>query len=512
MDDNIRFRFDDKHRWVSDMIGDEYKLWRKRDENDIYSTASRVFIESPTGTGKTYFILRYLLPYAAETGRNILYLGNRSALEAQLKRDLGKSTYSIKADEAEDVTEYKVFLYPEKLVRITVINYQSVIGHMKRGFLSALNHHLFSYYYVIFDEAHFFLEDSLFNSMTWLCLDAILREFHLSVFIFISATLEEFMFVIRELLPDYTQYPLGPIQNSMMKKDIFHYIAEPRPSKYHPYYYTSDKDLLEAISANVFKEKWLIFVTSKQGGRTLAARIDSAKDRLIDQNKSKIRGLKEKLIEKGNEEKKQIRDAIRALNREIERLKKCKISFLSAESKRSCTWKSIVKNSKFNETILITTKVLDNGINIKDREVQHVVLPFCDKTEFIQMLGRRRMEEDETINLYIKYPEEEAVYSRADQYKKLYAAFDVVKELYHRQEYVKSQVDWSYYAKRSKLNKLQDEMTEIMQDYWLKDKSIQNLFFIDNHRNLRINPLADLKLSFLIYFYDDLCEKFNKKD
>lgn len=40
MDDNIRFRFDDKHRWVSDMIGDEYKLWRKRDENDIYSTAS----------------------------------------------------------------------------------------------------------------------------------------------------------------------------------------------------------------------------------------------------------------------------------------------------------------------------------------------------------------------------------------------------------------------------------------------------------------------------------------
>lgn len=42
-------------KYVSDIIGDEYKKW---DKGDI------VFIKTPTGSGKTTFILDTLLEYA----------------------------------------------------------------------------------------------------------------------------------------------------------------------------------------------------------------------------------------------------------------------------------------------------------------------------------------------------------------------------------------------------------------------------------------------------------------
>ena len=66
-------------RWISDGIGTDYTQWACKDEQIRFASASRVFIESPTGTGKTTFILKTLMPFARENGRNILYLGNRTA-------------------------------------------------------------------------------------------------------------------------------------------------------------------------------------------------------------------------------------------------------------------------------------------------------------------------------------------------------------------------------------------------------------------------------------------------
>ena len=40
--------------WLTNRIGEEYKRWTNRD---------KVFIASPTGSGKTYFILKQFLPY-----------------------------------------------------------------------------------------------------------------------------------------------------------------------------------------------------------------------------------------------------------------------------------------------------------------------------------------------------------------------------------------------------------------------------------------------------------------
>lgn len=69
-------------RFVSDVIGTEYSDWKMRDE---------IFIQAPTGTGKSSFILyHYLFFYAIEKGIKILYLVNRRILRDQIAEELHK--------------------------------------------------------------------------------------------------------------------------------------------------------------------------------------------------------------------------------------------------------------------------------------------------------------------------------------------------------------------------------------------------------------------------------------
>jgi len=56
------------------------------------------------------------------------------------------------------------------------------------------------------------------------------------------------------------------------------------------------------------------------------------------------------------------------------------------------------------------TKVLDNGVNIKDDELKHIVIYTNNQTEFIQMLGRKRRKDDEIVNLYLKHRSEDEMY------------------------------------------------------------------------------------------------------
>lgn len=65
--------------------------------------------------------------------------------------------------------------------------------------------------------------------------------------------------------------------------------------------------------------------------------------------------------------------------------------------------KNITTESKFNCKVLITTKVLDNGVNIKDVDVKNLVVMANDKTTFLQEIGRIRFRIDNApnINLYI---------------------------------------------------------------------------------------------------------------
>ena len=60
--------------YISDIIGDAYQDWAEGDN---------ILIATPTGSGKSTFILKCLLPYAAACQKHIVYVCNRKALREQ---------------------------------------------------------------------------------------------------------------------------------------------------------------------------------------------------------------------------------------------------------------------------------------------------------------------------------------------------------------------------------------------------------------------------------------------
>lgn len=63
----------------------------------------------------------------------------------------------------------------------------------------------------------------------------------------------------------------------------------------------------------------------------------------------------------------------------------------------------MLKNEKFDKQILFTTACLDNGINIKDRAIKHIIIDMKDIDTLIQCLGRKRiLDNDDKVNVYIK--------------------------------------------------------------------------------------------------------------
>lgn len=61
----------------------------------------------------------------------------------------------------------------------------------------------------------------------------------------------------------------------------------------------------------------------------------------------------------------------------------------------------IIERERFDCRILFTTRVSDNGINLTDKDIKHIIIETTDIVEFMQCLGRKRsQDENDTINLY----------------------------------------------------------------------------------------------------------------
>lgn len=77
-------------------------------------------------------------------------------------------------------------------------------------------------------------------------------------------------------------------------------------------------------------------------------------------------------------------------------------AYLSSDNKvYSSVFDEITKQEQFSCRILFTTKVLDNGVNLKDKGIKHIIIEMADMVEFIQCLGRKRVQdENDTVTLY----------------------------------------------------------------------------------------------------------------
>ena len=129
-------------RTVSDLIGDEYLNWKP---------GIPYVLSSQTGRGKTTFVMTRLLRNAAAQNRDVLYICNRKALHAQVEQIISNMMQEIK--NAFSLTE-------EESRHLIIQTYQ----YYEAGTINPFN--FSKVLYVIFDEAHYFLEDASFNSET----------------------------------------------------------------------------------------------------------------------------------------------------------------------------------------------------------------------------------------------------------------------------------------------------------------------------------------------------------
>lgn len=354
---------------VSEEIGDEYKHWGSEDV---------IMISSPTGSGKSYFVLHTLLEWAISNGRTILYLVNRKILKAQLQEEV---YHTIQPSLDQRVPR----LVANQNIRI--MTYQEIEYELKFGQGDALGRYLRGYYYIVYDECHYFLSDSIFNPATSLSFDFLARQFNQKVQIFMSATIKDMAKYIEDKRKEIVApRSIADIKGNAYKQQVAfrgrgikEYTIETN-YKYIQLFGISDEDDIYDLvkKSDHKKEKWLIFVDSILKGE------DLCKD------------LKE-TIDKED------------------------VVFIDAEYENNeDTRKSvqeIARDKILPKKVAICTAVLDNGVSLHDFGLRNIVVLADMEEEFIQMLGRKRID-NETINLYICKRNKEFFARRLNRTKK----------------------------------------------------------------------------------------------
>lgn len=77
------------------------------------------------------------------------------------------------------------------------------------------------------------------------------------------------------------------------------------------------------------------------------------------------------------------------------------VAYIDSTLKASDTFNDITQNSKFSEDVLITTSVMDNGVNIIDPSVKNIMVLHLDAVKYIQSVGRKRLASGEDLNIFV---------------------------------------------------------------------------------------------------------------
>lgn len=334
-------------RWISDGLKKELETW----DYSKPGVLGPVLINAPTGSGKSTFVMNDLASRVNQYGKYVLLLSNRSALELQQKYLLTRRTNGAawSGQTLAGLTQFG---------NVLVFTYQSVCSALTSGAL-AQN---FPIGAVVFDEVHFFASDSTFNPRTEYIYKTILECCHSSQRIYMSATPDD----VRDLIA-YEEYRLKLWRDTNGSVSAFSSRMRGKYTKIKEYRFAANYDYVrlhffddwEGIEAKIKSDtsddKWLLFVNGKDQGR---------------------------------ETKKNL--GTRAM-------------FIDSASKEA-NWQrfsDLARREMFEAKVLISTSVLDNGVNFHDLALKHVVIDSIDYVEVKQMLGRKRVEANESVDVYI---------------------------------------------------------------------------------------------------------------
>lgn len=355
--------------YLAEMFGEkDFRKWIKK---------QKVFLNFPTGTGKTTLILDCFLSFCRREGHKVLILSNRRLLDRQYEFDLAERYTSFSTME-EDVT---------------LLTYQQLARKLREQ--KSLKSFLEEYSVVVLDECHFFYSDATFNSFdTYVLLQVLVYESFFKTMIFMTATGRE----VRKLLyqvfekvrTKIDQENLGRIDLEGYMLGVFDYDYESCMNYDHiTCCFAEDVETLcEKIVC--CEGKSIIFIDDK----------NLASD------------FREKLVKT---EKVSSKD-IFILNSEI----------LETQSDNSVI-KTMTLNNKLGTKVLITTSVLDNGVSIHDEDVANIIISTESRISFLQMIGRIRTEKTKTCNLFI-FPRTKMYYEkRVAQYQEKMRLFDFIE-------------------------------------------------------------------------------------
>lgn len=335
--------------YLENYIGNSYTHWWFGD---------RIFIKSATGTGKTKFILWVLLKMAIEREWEILYLTNRKISVAQIKRELCEM-HGIELANIQEISEFQ---------GICVKSYQNIEEWIEGTSLFYATCEMQKYQIIVFDEAHYFVQDATFNSGIFLW-EEMLRKLRNPISIFMSATLDEFQQIYMQRIIDVPLQKIESNQVSKFKKyyfprlcglssgTIWEYNLDKTYDYVTPKFFNEIDEIAKIISLDKTEEKWLIFVSNKK---------------------------------KANELMKILGECAAYVDADT-----------CAEDSKDLD--EIIKRERFIVKVLVCTQVLDNGINLHDSLLKNIVIMSSNKTEFLQMLGRKRIKSGSTdrITLYL---------------------------------------------------------------------------------------------------------------
>ena len=355
-----------KYRYVNDVLKKE--IWQS------WKPGEQVFISAGTGRGKNTFIKKELL--AQRGNQKVVIFENRQSLMQQQIIDI-ISEIDPEALKYDDISKDNMVIFGA-YKNIMIISYQcAALKCMLKN--SRFLHFCSQARYMVFDEAHYILDDANFNKGIGFFVRTFLGNFFPNATkIFMSGTMEE----IYEYIQLINRLPKKPV-DIIREKELFYktgniparlalkgfgdnsndnlILSLPTDYSYiQPYKYKTIDNICSQIAQTPINEKWMIFVKSINEGVML---------------KLGLQGI---------------------CNNSVH--------FLNAENKNDDEnaeiYNQLIRECRFDCRVLIATTVIYNGINVKDNNVKHIVVPFAPMSVVKQLLGRKRMAENETVKVY----------------------------------------------------------------------------------------------------------------
>ena len=420
-------------QYLADQIGEEeIALWRP---------GQNILITSPTGSGKSTFILKILLPFAAKKRKHVCYLCNRKILEEQITVTAPAKLREFfgDCDVSEDLLQF--------LHIITFQYCESGHGAPEVVLKKEKNIAADDIMFYVYDECHYFVSDALFNSGTNFWTSAIIRSdpgYTARLNVFLTATPEPFEFFFAAF---YSKPKLNLDEQIQGIRKL--YLEKGKRKKELMYEWGK---LTADVSMNTGKVKL-------RRNRTITKREIAAQCREIDPYGTMVEKLQnakaslefecypkipiadnfnqfsphyfhdyaeifeqiqttpsgEKWMIFVDEERDGIDLAARLNQSGIHAVLLSRATY-SKTKKRKSVMREIADTGHFSCRVLLATELLDCGVSITDSTVKHIVISHSRKNTFLQMLGRRRTQAEDNVHLYLRCYSPKEINGRFRQY------------------------------------------------------------------------------------------------